>query len=95
MSTGFASARYIASLLYEVKATDVGMLALPALATLLAALPTALPAVIRAVRTDPARRIRKAALFLSQHLHRVDSRGAGGGNQGRERGHNQKNAHHA
>ena len=54
MSTGFASARYIASLLYEVKATDVGMLALPALATLLAALPTALPAVIRAVRIDPA-----------------------------------------
>lgn len=54
MSTGLASARYIASLLYEVKATDVGTLALPPLAILLAALPTALPAVILAVRIDPA-----------------------------------------
>src|SRR6185312_13060029 len=55
---GMASVRYIASLLYEVKATDVGMLALPALAILAAALLAALPAVIRAVRIDPATTLR-------------------------------------
>src|SRR6185437_12130141 len=55
---GMASVRYIASLLYEVKATDVGMLTLPALAILAAALLAAVPAVIRAVRIDPATTLR-------------------------------------
>jgi predicted permease len=50
-----ASESYIRSLLYEVKATDLFMLAVP-LATILAATGlAALPPAIRAMRTDPAR----------------------------------------
>jgi putative ABC transport system permease protein len=41
-----------------VKATDVVVLALPSLAILAAALVAALPAVIRAVRTDPVTMLR-------------------------------------
>ncbi|MGH9613825.1 MAG: hypothetical protein ACRD4P_12160, partial [Bryobacteraceae bacterium] len=58
VALGLASARYLETLLYEVKATDVGMLALPALMILAAALLAALPAVIRAVRIDPATTLR-------------------------------------
>jgi putative ABC transport system permease protein len=54
LALGLASARYIAALLYQVKTSDVGMLALPLLAILASALLAALPAVIRAVRIDPA-----------------------------------------
>ncbi len=50
---GMASVRYIESLLYQVKATDLGSLALPSSAMLAAALLAALPPVIRAVRIDP------------------------------------------
>jgi ABC-type lipoprotein release transport system permease subunit len=53
-----ASARYIESLLYEVKPTDPAMLTLPALTILVAALLAALPPVIRAVRIDPAKSLR-------------------------------------
>jgi len=45
--------RYVESLLYQVKATDPAMLAVPALAIFAAALLAALPPVIRAVQTDP------------------------------------------
>lgn len=55
---GLASVRYIESLLYQVKSTDAGMLALPSLTILSAALLAALPAVIRAVRIDPAKTLR-------------------------------------
>ena len=55
---GIASARYIASLLYQVKTTDVSMLALPFLVILAAAMLAALPAVIRAVHIDPATTLR-------------------------------------
>ena len=55
---GFASARYIESLLYEVKPSDPAMLALPSLIILAAAILAALPPVIRAVRIDPARMLR-------------------------------------
>jgi hypothetical protein len=55
---GLAAARYIESLLYQVRSTDAGMLALPSLTILLAALLAAVPAVIRAVRIDPARTLR-------------------------------------
>ncbi|MGH9594449.1 MAG: FtsX-like permease family protein, partial [Bryobacteraceae bacterium] len=58
LALGMASVRYIASLLYQVKPTDVPMLALPALALLAAALLAALPAVVRAVRTDPVKALR-------------------------------------
>lgn len=54
LAVGLVAARYIASLLYEVKPTDLGMLAVPSLAILSASLVAALPAVIRAVRIDPA-----------------------------------------
>jgi ABC-type lipoprotein release transport system permease subunit len=55
---GLASARYIESLLYQVKSTDAGMLALPSITILAAAVLAALPAVIRAVRIDPAKTLR-------------------------------------
>ncbi len=58
LALGFAAARYIQTLLYQVKPTDPGMLALPALTILVAALLAALPPVIRAVRIDPARTLR-------------------------------------
>jgi hypothetical protein len=55
---GLASVRYIESLLYQVKATDAMKLAFSALAILVAASLAALPAVVRAVRTDPVSTLR-------------------------------------
>jgi ABC-type lipoprotein release transport system permease subunit len=55
---GVASVRYIERLLYEVKGTDPGMLMVPALAIVVAAMIAALPAVIRAVRIDPVEMLR-------------------------------------
>jgi hypothetical protein len=56
--THTASVRYIESLLYEVKGTDVRMRMIPSLTILAAALVAALPAVIRAVRIDPVAMLR-------------------------------------
>jgi predicted permease len=53
LGLGMASARYIESLLFQVKPTDLGALAVPSLTILAVALVAALPAVIRAVRIDP------------------------------------------
>jgi len=58
LALGFASVRYIESLLYEVKPTDPQMLALPSLIILAAALVAALPPVIRTVGIDPATMLR-------------------------------------
>ena len=58
LALGMASTRYLAAMLYQVKATDVSMLALPSIAILAAALLAAVPAVIRAVRIDPATTLR-------------------------------------
>jgi len=58
VALGVASVRYIAALLYQVKASDPAMLALPALTILGAALLAALPAVFRAVRIDPVAMLR-------------------------------------
>ena len=58
LALGMASVRYIESLLYQVKATDLGVLALPSLTIVGVALLAALPAVIRAVRIDPATTLR-------------------------------------
>jgi ABC-type antimicrobial peptide transport system permease subunit len=58
LALGMASTRYIESLLYQVKPTEFGVLALPSLTILGAALLAALPAVIRAVRIDPATMLR-------------------------------------
>jgi len=55
---GMASARYIEALLYQVKPSDLGMLALPSLTILAAALLAALPAVFHAVRIDPVAMLR-------------------------------------
>jgi putative ABC transport system permease protein len=55
---GIASVRYIESLLYQVKPTDMGVLALPSLTSLAVALLAALPAVIHAVRIDPVTMLR-------------------------------------
>jgi predicted permease len=58
VAIGMGSVRYIEALFYEVKATELGVLALPSLAILAAAWVAALPAVIRAVRTDPVTMLR-------------------------------------
>jgi predicted permease len=58
LALGFASVRYIESLLYQVKPSDPRMLALPAFTILVAALVAALPPVIRAVRIDLALMLR-------------------------------------
>ncbi len=58
VALGMASVRYIETLFFQVKATDAGALALPSLAILMAALLAALPAVIHAVRIDPAKMLR-------------------------------------
>jgi predicted permease len=58
LAVGVASVRYIESLLYQVKPTDLGMLALPSLTILASALVAALPAVIHAVRIDPVKMLK-------------------------------------
>ena len=58
IALGFGAARYVASLLYQAKATDADMIALPACAILLTALVATLPAVLRALRTDPTEILR-------------------------------------
>jgi predicted permease len=54
LALAISSARYIESLLYQVKATGLAALSVPALAIIAAAILAALPPVLRAVRTDPA-----------------------------------------
>jgi putative ABC transport system permease protein len=58
LALGMASVRYIETLFYQVKATDVGMLAFPSLTILAAALLAALPPVINAVRIDSVTMLR-------------------------------------
>ena len=55
---GMASIRYVETLLYELKGTDMGMLMIPSLTLLAAASLATLPAVIRAVRIDPIEMLR-------------------------------------
>ncbi len=54
LGLALAAARSIEAMLFQVKATGFGMLALPSAAIFAAALLASLPAVIRAVRIDPA-----------------------------------------
>jgi predicted permease len=58
VALGFGAARYVESLFYQVKATDADMIAMPACAILLTALVATLPAVLRALRTDPTEILR-------------------------------------
>jgi predicted permease len=55
---GFGAARYVESLFYQVKATDADIIALSMCAILLTALVATLPAVLRALRTDPTKILR-------------------------------------
>lgn len=52
------SAKYIESLLYEVDASDPSMLVIPTATIFAAVLLAATPAIVRAVRIDPARTLR-------------------------------------
>jgi len=58
VAAGVASEHLVATLLYEVKATDIGMVAAPILAMFGAAVLAALPPAVRAVRIDPAETLR-------------------------------------
>ncbi|HEX6822978.1 MAG TPA: ADOP family duplicated permease [Candidatus Sulfotelmatobacter sp.] len=58
VALGFGAARYVESLFYQVRATDSDMIALPTCAMLLTALVATLPAVLRALRTDPTEILR-------------------------------------
>ncbi|HEV8043357.1 MAG TPA: ABC transporter permease [Bryobacteraceae bacterium] len=58
LALGITSTRYLETILYQVKPTEAGLLALPGLTILAAALMAALPAVIRAVRIDPVSMLR-------------------------------------
>jgi ABC-type antimicrobial peptide transport system permease subunit len=55
---GMAAARSIESLLYQVKLTDFAILALPAFTIQVTTLVAGVPAVIRALRIDPAAMLR-------------------------------------
>jgi predicted permease len=58
LALGIASERYIETLLYQVKPTDLPMLVVPVVTILTASLLAALPPVLRAVRIDPASMLR-------------------------------------
>jgi len=58
LAGGLASARFVEALLFEVKATDLGMVVVPLLTLLGAAVLASLPPALRAVRIDPARTLR-------------------------------------
>ena len=58
LAVGFATVHFITSLLYDVKSTDPGMTITPILVIAGTAVVAALPAVIRAVRIDPASMLR-------------------------------------
>lgn len=58
LAAGLMSARFIETLLFEVKATDVGMIALPVIALASVAFFASLPPAIRSARIDPAQTLR-------------------------------------
>jgi predicted permease len=58
LALGLGGVRYIEPLLYQVKANELNMLALPALAILIVAVLAAFPPVIRAIRIDPVTMLR-------------------------------------
>jgi predicted permease len=58
IALGFGASRYVQSLFYQVKATDADIIALPVCAILLTALLATLPAVLRALRTNPTEILR-------------------------------------
>jgi predicted lysophospholipase L1 biosynthesis ABC-type transport system permease subunit len=58
VALGLASARYMQSLFFQVKASDVSMLAVPSAVILAVAIVATVPAVLRALRVDPVEILR-------------------------------------
>lgn len=58
LAAGVASERFVDTLLFGVKATDIAVLTVPLLTLLAAALLAALPPTLQAVRVDPAQALR-------------------------------------
>jgi len=58
LALGMTASRYIESLLFDVKATDVWALGIPGITILMLALVASTPAAIRAARIDPATTLR-------------------------------------
>jgi ABC-type antimicrobial peptide transport system permease subunit len=58
VALGMGSVRFIESLLFDVKATDLTILAIPSLTIFVSALLAAVPAVVRAIRIDPVAMLR-------------------------------------
>jgi hypothetical protein len=58
LALGLASVRYVQTLLYEVKPTDPQMIAVPWLVLFSVTLLATVPAVVRAIRTDPVASLR-------------------------------------
>ena len=58
LALGVVTARYLETLLFDVRATDWARLALPVFSILAAAILAALPAAMRAARVDPAEALR-------------------------------------
>jgi ABC-type lipoprotein release transport system permease subunit len=58
LAIGKASIPYVESMLYQVRLSDASILALPSLTIIAVALLAALPAAIRAARTDPVKMLR-------------------------------------
>jgi putative ABC transport system permease protein len=58
VAMGFASARYMESLFFQVKGSDVSMLAIPCAVILTVAVVATLPAILRALRIDPVEILR-------------------------------------
>jgi putative ABC transport system permease protein len=58
VALGLASARYVETLFYQVKPSDAARLAIPSVVILAAALLATVPAILRALRIDPAEILR-------------------------------------
>jgi ABC-type antimicrobial peptide transport system permease subunit len=58
LAIGMTSVRYVQSILFQIRLTDPSILALPVLTIFMTAFLAALPAVIRAARTDPVKMLR-------------------------------------
>jgi ABC-type antimicrobial peptide transport system permease subunit len=58
LALGMISVRFVEALLYQSKATDLSILAVPSLAILASTMLAALPAVLRALRVDPVEMLR-------------------------------------
>ncbi len=58
LAAGLGLVRYVETLLYGVKATDLGMVGLPLAAIIGAAMLAAMPAMVHAVRIDPVKALR-------------------------------------